>query len=71
MNKKENTVNVISLEGLIVSKFRAERDQDIEDLQRLAIHCSSRINWDEIKNLAKNDMEYSNIKNIIQLFVSQ
>ena len=70
VNKKENTVNVISLEGLIVSKFRAKRDQDIDDLKRLAIRCSSRINWNEIKNLTKNDVEYSYIKKLIQINAS-
>ncbi len=32
IDKKGTTINTISLEGLIVTKFRAGRDQDIEDL---------------------------------------
>lgn len=68
VDKKGTTVNVISLEGLIIAKFRAGRDQDIVDLQRLSTSCNSRINWDEIKNLAKNDIEYSNIKQIVHLY---
>ncbi len=71
VDNKGTTLNAISLEGLIISKFRAGRDQDIEDLQRLAIRCSSRINWDEIKHLAKNDAEYSNIEQAIHLYASQ
>lgn len=71
VDKKETTVNAISLEGLIVAKFRAGRDQDIEDLQRLAIRCGSRINWSEIKNLAKSDVEYSSIEQAIQLYATQ
>lgn len=71
VDKKETMVKAISLEGLIVSKFRAGRDQDIEDLQRLAIRCSSRINWDEIKNLAKTDVEYSSMQQAIQLYATQ
>ena len=71
VDKKGTTVNAISLEGLIVSKYRAGRDQDIEDLQRLAIRCNSKINWNEIAKLAKNDVEYSNIKQAIQFYASQ
>ena len=59
-----------NLKGLIVSKFRARRDQDIEDLQRLAICCEIKINWSEVKGLAKSDMEYSEIKQTIQLYMS-
>ncbi len=68
VNKKGTTVNVISLEGLIVTKFRAGRDHDIEDLIQLSIYCSSKINWDEIQNLVKDDVEYSNIKQTIHLY---
>ncbi len=71
MDKKETIVNAISLEGLIITKFRAGRDQDIEDLQRLAIRCSSRINWGEIKNIAKTDVEYARIRQAIQFYVTQ
>lgn len=71
VDRKGTTVNTISLEGLIVTKFRAGRDQDIEDLQRLAVRCSSKINWDEVKHLAKSDTEYSLIKQAISLYLTR
>jgi len=52
----------------IVSKFRAGRDADVEDLQWLAVRCKSKINWNEIKHLAKSDTEYSLIKTAIRLY---
>ncbi|KEQ56391.1 Nucleotidyl transferase of unknown function protein [Marine Group I thaumarchaeote SCGC AAA799-P11] len=70
VDNKGTTVNTISLEGLIVAKFRAGRDQDIEDLQRLSIRCESKIDWNEIKNLTKNDVEYHNIEQAIRLYTS-
>lgn len=36
VDKKGNKVNAMSLETLIVSKFRANREQDNEDLNRIA-----------------------------------
>ena len=71
VDKKGTTVNAISLEGLIVVKFRAGRDQDIEDLQMLAIRCNTKINWDEIKYLAKSDLEYSEIRQAINLYLTR
>lgn len=68
VNKKGTTVNAISLEGLVVAKFRAGRDQDIEDLKRLAVACDSQINWDKIKRLTKHDTEYSEIKQAIRFY---
>ena len=69
--KKGTTVNAISLEGLIVAKFRAGRDQDIEDLQRLAVRCGPKINWDEVRGLAKSDTEYSEIQQAIRLYLTR
>ncbi|MDE0090465.1 MAG: nucleotidyltransferase [Thaumarchaeota archaeon] len=37
VDKNGTTVRIISLEGLIVSKFGAGRDADVEDLQWLAV----------------------------------
>lgn len=65
---KDATVRAISLEGLITSKYRAGRDQDIRDLQQLAFRCSSNIGWNEIQNLSKNQEEFRNIQNTIKLF---
>ena len=71
VDKKGTTVNSISLEGLIVTKFRAGRDQDMEDLQRLTVRCSSKINWDEIKCLVKSDTEYSEIEQTINFYLTR
>lgn len=70
VGKKGTTVDAISLEGLVVAKFRAGRDQDLEDLRRLAIRCGPRINWDEIGRLAKSDTERIKIKHAIR-FMAQ
>ena len=69
--KKGTTVNAISLEGLIVAKFRAGRDQDIEDLQRLAVRCGPKIDWSKVKELAKSDTEYSGIEQVIRLYITR
>ena len=66
VDRKGTTVNAISLEGLVVAKFRAGRDQDLEDLQRLAIRCGPKISWGEIGRLAKSDTEYAQIRQAIQ-----
>ena len=71
VDKKGTTVNAISLEGLIVAKFRAGRDQDIEDLQRLAVRCGSKINWDKVKYLTKSDTEYLEIQQAISLYLTR
>ena len=71
VSERGATVNTISLEGLIVAKFRAGRDQDIKDLQRLAIRCGSKINWGEIRHLAKSDTEYSQIAQAIRLYAAR
>lgn len=69
-DRKGTTVNAISLEGLIVAKFRAGRDQDIEDLQRLAVRCGPKIRWGEIRYLAKSDTEYSRIEQAIRHYAA-
>ena len=48
VDRKGTAINTISLEGLVVAKFRVGRDQDIHDLQSLAIRCGSKISRDEI-----------------------
>lgn len=40
IDKKGNTVNAMSLETLIVSKFRANRDQDNEDDEEIDLLVS-------------------------------
>ena len=71
VDKKGTAVNVIALEGLVVTKFRAGRDQDIEDLRRLAVRCRSKINWSEIRHLAKSDIEYSQMEQALRLYAAR
>ena len=68
VGKHGTTVKAISLEGLIVSKFRTGRDADVEDLKRLVVRCKSKIRWNEIEHLAKSYTEYSLIKKAIRLY---
>lgn len=55
-------LRAISLEGLIVSKFRSWRPKDRMDLRRIARNCGEGIDWDEIDLLAKHDVELAGIR---------
>ena len=70
VDRKETVVNAISLERLVVAKFRAGRDLDIDDLKRLAIRCGSKIEWNEIRRLAKSNTEYTLIRQAIRLYTT-
>ncbi len=67
VDKNGTTVNAIPLEGLIVAKFGAGRDRDIEDLQRLEIRRGRKVNWGAVKYLAKSNAEYSEIEQATRL----
>ena len=68
VDKKGNTVNAMSLEALIVSKFRANREQDHEDLHRIASTRYKDIREDKLEELAKSDMEFQEIKNVLKFY---
>ena len=68
VDKKGTTVNAICLEGLIVSKFRAKRDQDLGDLSLLAMYCYKDINWDFLKIFTKGDLEFKQIKDTMKFY---
>jgi len=61
VDKKGTTVNVICLEGLIVTKHRANRDQDHEDLSLIAMYCYRNIDWKILRTFTKNDLEFRQI----------
>lgn len=61
VDKKGTTVNTICLEGLIVAKYRANRDQDLEDLSIIAMYCFRDIDWKILKTFTKNDLEFEQI----------
>lgn len=60
------SVKVICLEALIVSKHRAARDQDIDDLRQFARQKSKEIDWDLLNTIAKDDVEYQTIKTAME-----
>ncbi|MEX0861766.1 nucleotidyltransferase [Nitrosopumilus sp.] len=68
IDNKGNTVNTMSLETLIVSKFRANRDQDVEDLNRIVKTRYKDISVDNLRELTKNDTELKNIQNTLRFF---
>ena len=55
-------LRAISLEGLIVSKFRSGRHKDMMDIRRIVKNCGECIDWDEITFLAKHDVELAAIR---------
>jgi len=61
VDKKGTTVNAICLEGLIVTKHRAKRDQDLEDLSLIAMYCYGNIDWKILRTFTKNDLEFRQI----------
>ena len=61
-DKKGNKLSVMSLECLINSKHRAQREQDIDDLRMIAHRKLGEIDWDELKRIVNNDTEYKSIK---------
>jgi len=63
--KKGTTVRAICLEGLMVSKFRAARTQDIEDLKYLASNCYKRVNYTTLQEFCTN-LEFNELKKVIR-----
>ena len=63
--KKGTTVRAICLEGLMVSKLRAGRPQDIEDLKFLASNCHRRVNYASLEDFSKPE-EFIELKNVIK-----
>lgn len=60
-------VNIISLEGLIISKYRSGRNIDVNDFKLLMHGCSNQIDWHEIERLVKSDTELLDLKNIVRI----
>lgn len=49
------------MEVLITMKYRANREQDVEDLKTLAKKKYDQINWKDLKDIT-NDFEFRRIK---------
>ena len=61
VDKKSTIVDAICLEGLIVTKHRANRDQDLEDLSLIAMYCFRNTDWKILNKFTKNDLEFRQI----------
>ncbi len=66
VDKKGSILRVANLEVMIVAKHRASRPQDIDDLRVIAKERYSDIDWRAIESLAKQPIEYQNIKTSIE-----
>jgi len=63
----KKTVRVMSLEGLILAKYRAGRTQDIADLRHLIGRRSPDIRWDVMSEIG-TDQEVIELKQIAKAF---
>lgn len=68
VGKKNTTVNVICLEGLIVAKYRAKRDQDQADLSLIAMYCFKKIDWKLLQTFTKDDIEFRQIAESMKFY---
>jgi len=59
---KNGSINVLSLECLIIAKHRAGRDQDVEDLHSIAQAAYSKIDWASLGEVAESDVEYRTVE---------
>ncbi|QQG48419.1 MAG: nucleotidyltransferase [archaeon] len=62
-------IQVISLEGLIVSKLRAGRPQDIADLRQLVASRGRTIRWDVIAQIG-DGLEVTELKRLAEALAS-
>lgn len=63
----KNTIRVMSLELLLLSKFRAGREQDIQDIQEICIRQGEKVRLEELEELA-TEIEVTNLRNTIIAF---
>ena len=61
-------IHIISLEGLIVAKYRAGRDVDVQDIRNIFTYCKDQINWKEIENITKSEAELMDLKEQVNKF---
>jgi predicted nucleotidyltransferase len=60
--KRETEIKVACIEALIVSKYRASRPRDIEDLKSIAETKYDVIDWEILRTVTKDDHERDMIK---------
>lgn len=68
VDKKKTTVNAICLEGLIVVKYRVNRDQDQADLSLIAMYCFKKIDWKLLQTFTKDDIEFRQIAESMKFY---
>jgi hypothetical protein len=62
VGKRGEIVRVANIEVLIITKYRANRQQDAADLFAIAKTKFSEIDWSSLKSLTKSDYEFQDIK---------
>ena len=68
VDKKNTVVNAICLEGLIVAKYRANREQDQGDLSLIAMYCFKKIDWKLLHTFTKVDIEFRQIAETMKFY---
>jgi len=61
-DKKGTKLSVMSLECLIISKHRAQRDQDISDLRMIAHRKLREVDWNLMREITGDETECKSIK---------
>lgn len=64
---KNRKIKVACIEVLLITKHRAGRAQDIEDLQNLCRIRGKKLNWSLLQQIA-NDTEIAEIRNVVNAF---
>lgn len=68
--KRAKTIKTVSLEALIVMKYRARRKQDYDDLKAIAQRRFKVIDWNILKLIAQpTETEYNAIYSTMKLYV--
>lgn len=59
---KKGSIRVMGLECLIISKHKAGREQDSEDLQNIAMRKIDQIDWNAVQAITQDEFLTSNIR---------
>ena len=62
VGKTGESVRVMSLESLVVSKHRAQRAGDVEDLQVISSTRFKEIRWDALREITRDAHEFDSIR---------
>jgi len=56
------SIKVMGLECLVITKHKAGREQDSEDLQNIAMRKFNQIDWNIVQSVTQDDFITSNIR---------